>query len=101
MVRAGRAVKYDPANRAHDELPDDYLAHAAEVRTPTLLMTGADNRVFGDSNVACHATLEGLAPGRHRLAVLPGYGHQDVFMGKDAARETFPVIREFLEGARS
>ena len=101
MLRAGRAVKYDATNAAHRPLPDDYLADAGAVETPTLLLTGANNRVFADSNVVCHRELERRAPGRHRLHVFDGYGHQDVFMGRNAARDVFPVIRTFMESARA
>jgi hypothetical protein len=38
-----------------------------------------------------------VAPGRHRLHIFEGYGHQDVFMGKDVARDIFPTFLEFLE----
>lgn len=95
MVRAGRAVKFD--RRKHPELPADYLAGAAEVRTPVLLTTGADNRVFVDSNQVCYERLEAVAPGRHELEVFDGYGHQDVFMGRNAARDVFPRMLDFLK----
>jgi hypothetical protein len=29
--------------------------------------------------------------------VLPGYGHLDVFIGKDAARDVFPLMLEELD----
>jgi hypothetical protein len=40
--------------------------------------------------------LERSAPSRHSLHLLDGYGHLDVFMGRYAARDTFPVILEEL-----
>jgi lysosomal acid lipase/cholesteryl ester hydrolase len=101
MVRAGnRAVKYEPRNPKYDRLPDDYLAEAGGVTTPILFVTGADNRVFTDSNILCYRTMEELAPGRHSLHVFPGYGHQDVFMGKDVDRDIFPTFLEYLERQR-
>jgi cholesterol oxidase len=96
MLAAGRAVKYDPGEAKHRALPDDYLAGAADVTTPMLMTTGADNYVFADSNIACHAALEQVAPGRHELAVYPGYGHQDVFMGKNVATDIFPSMVDFM-----
>jgi hypothetical protein len=43
--------------------------------------------------------LEGFAPGRHEYHELPGYGHLDVFIGKHAARDVFPlIIDEFSRG---
>jgi cholesterol oxidase len=61
-----------------------------------MLTTGADNKVFADSNIVCHRRLEAIVPGRHELKVYPGYGHQDVFMGKDVARDIFPSMLDFL-----
>lgn len=97
QVRAGRAVKFDPRDARFAELPDDYLADAAQVSTPMLLTTGDRNRVFADSNVVCHERLEAVAPGRHELAIFPGYGHQDVFMGKHVDADVFPRILDFLK----
>jgi cholesterol oxidase len=96
MVFAGRAVKYDKTNSALSSLPDDYLAEAGDIETPVLLVTGTDNHVFTDSNVVCFGKLEALAAGRHQLALIPGYGHQDVFMGKSVAEDVFPTFLKFL-----
>ncbi|MGH8909487.1 MAG: alpha/beta fold hydrolase [Egibacteraceae bacterium] len=100
MVRAGRAVKYEPGNPKFDRLPDDYLQHAAEIETPILFMAGKDNRVFADSNIVCYERLERIVPGRHELHVFPGYGHQDPFMGKHVDRDIFPRLIEFIEKHR-
>lgn len=97
MVKSGnRAVKFEPGDARYARLPDDYLARAAEVQTPILFLQGQDNRVFADSNIRCHALMEERVPGRHRLRVVPGYGHQDIFIGKDAARDVFPHLVAFL-----
>ncbi|HEX8438793.1 alpha/beta fold hydrolase [Archangium sp.] len=100
MVRAGGAVKYDLGDSRLDHLPDNYFRFARDLQTPILLVTGEDNHVFTDSNVVCYRRLEALAPGRHSLEVIPGYGHQDVFMGKDCARAVFPRFLRFLEARR-
>jgi lysosomal acid lipase/cholesteryl ester hydrolase len=97
MVKAGRAVKYDPRDSALAALPSDYFERAAAVKTPVLCTTGIDNKVFTDSNVHCHERLEKITPGLHELAVFDGYGHQDVFMGKDVATDIFPRMLSFLE----
>jgi pimeloyl-ACP methyl ester carboxylesterase len=89
MVRAGRAVKYDAR---HTTLPDDLLADAAEVTTPILFLTGDQNRIFCDSNVVCHEWLEEVVPGRHTLEILPGYGHIDPVLGKDAHVDVYPKV---------
>jgi lysosomal acid lipase/cholesteryl ester hydrolase len=97
MVTAGRAVKYEPDNPRYEKLPDDYLENAGAITTPVQLVTGDANHVFTDSNVACWKALEQAAPGRHELEIIPGYGHQDVFMGKDASRDVFPRMLDFLK----
>ncbi|MCQ0010615.1 hypothetical protein [Actinomadura madurae] len=53
--------------------------------------------MFTDSNIVCHRALERIAPGRHELAILPGYGHQDVFMGKSIDIEVLPQVLDFLK----
>jgi cholesterol oxidase len=89
-------VKYDPGDRRYAELPDNYLQHAQEIETPVLFTTGEANNVFTDSNVECHRRLQELGCTQHELKVFPGYGHQDVFMGKDVARDVFPALLDFM-----
>jgi pimeloyl-ACP methyl ester carboxylesterase len=97
MIRAGsRPIKYEIGKPELAALPDDYFAYAREIETPVLLTTGADNKVFSDSNIVCHERLQGLGCKQHELKVYPGYGHQDVFMGKDVARDCFPAMLEFM-----
>jgi cholesterol oxidase len=101
MVKANNtAVKYDPQDPRYDALPDNYFQNAREIETPVLFMTGAENKVFTDSNIECHRRLERLVPGRHQLHVFPGYGHQDPFMGKHNDRDIFPRLVEFLDENR-
>ena len=74
----------------------NYLEHAKDINTPILFTQGQDNRVFADSNIRCHERLEKIVPGRHQLHVFPGYGHQDVFMGKNVHQDVFPRMIQFL-----
>lgn len=96
MVRAGRAVRLRPGEGRYRALPRDYLEHAGDIATPILFSTGVDNKVFTDSNLVCYRTLRELGCTQHEFAMFDGYGHQDVFMGKHAARDTFPRMVEFL-----
>jgi lysosomal acid lipase/cholesteryl ester hydrolase len=100
MVRAGKAVRFRPHRSEHRALPDDYLAHAAALETHVLFTTGSHNRVFTDSNVVCHERLADRGVRGHELRVFEGYGHQDVFMGRDAAQDVFGHVVEFLSRAR-
>jgi pimeloyl-ACP methyl ester carboxylesterase len=97
MVRAGHAVRFDPNDRRHADLPDNYLEKAAEVTTAMLLLTGDQNHVFTDSNIVCHRLLSEVVPGPCELAILPGYGHVDPFIGRNAHQDVFPRIGEFLK----
>ncbi len=101
MLKAGHAVKYQPGDPTLDRLPDDYLQYAVDIETPILFTTGADNRVFADSNIVCYERLAETVPGRHELQVFPGYGHQDPFMGKHVDRDIFPRFVEFIDKHRS
>ncbi|MCW2899471.1 MAG: AB-hydrolase associated lipase region [Streptosporangiaceae bacterium] len=94
MVRAGRAVRYD---RRREDLPADYLAAAGRITSPVLFLTGDRNNVFTDSNIVCHRELSKAAPDLHELELLPGYGHMDPFMGKDAHVDVFPRMVDFLK----
>jgi lysosomal acid lipase/cholesteryl ester hydrolase len=97
MLQAGsRPLKYEMGKPEHAALPDDYFAYAREIETPVLLTTGADNKVFADSNIVCHERLRALGCEQHELKIFPGYGHQDVFMGKDVARDCFPDMLDFI-----
>jgi lysosomal acid lipase/cholesteryl ester hydrolase len=101
MVKSDNyAVKYDPANPKYNRLPDNYFQYAKEITTPVLFMTGSDNRVFTDSNILAYKRLSLLVPGQHELHVFPGYGHQDVFMGKNVHVDIFPRLLEFLDKHR-
>ncbi len=97
MVRAGRAVKFDTSNPLHRALPDDYLEYAREIETPVLLITGRSNKIFTDSQLETHRTLQELGCTNTETHVYETYGHQDVFMGKDVAKEVFPRFLQFLE----
>jgi cholesterol oxidase len=98
MVKNNNTViKFAPDDPRYAALPDDYFRDAAEMTTPILFTLGQDNRVFVDSNLICHQRLEKIVPGRHQLQVFPGYGHQDVFMGKNVHEDTFPRMISFLK----
>lgn len=96
MVKAGHAVRYDPGDQRHSALPADYLADASAIAAPILFVTGDHNHVFTDSNIVCHELLSKASSTRHELEIIPGYGHQDTFAGKNAHRDVFPRMVDFL-----
>jgi pimeloyl-ACP methyl ester carboxylesterase len=93
-VDAGRLLSVD----ARPELPADFTAQPARTDARFAFLAGDQNACFlPASQRRTFEWFDRHAPGRHSLHVLPGYGHLDVFMGKDAARDTFPTIIDELE----
>jgi pimeloyl-ACP methyl ester carboxylesterase len=97
IVAAGHAVRYDPADPRHADLPADYLDGAGGVDTPILFLTGDQNHVFPQANAVCHQTLDALTPGLHELEIFPGYGHFDTLTGKNVHIDVFPKVVDFLK----
>ncbi|MBN1309544.1 MAG: alpha/beta fold hydrolase [Chitinispirillaceae bacterium] len=96
MVKAGRAVKYNLGNPLYDELPDEYLPHHGTVTTPMLLISGTNNRIFPGSNKATFNWMRAKGMKNVFYQEIPGYGHQDVFMGKNADNDVFRNIAAFI-----
>jgi hypothetical protein len=93
-VEAGRLVAVD----ARPELPADFVAQPPRTQARFAFFAGELNACFAaESQRRTHAWFEAREPGRHRLHVLPGYGHLDVFMGARAGEDVFPAMLEELE----
>jgi triacylglycerol lipase/cholesterol oxidase len=102
MTQLGKAVKMHPDDPQYARLPADYLAAAAKVTTPILFITGDRNKVFENSNVTAYEALKKSQPeDRNELRMLPGYGHQDPFMGKNNHQDVFPYLVEWIEKHRT
>ncbi len=79
-------------------LPEDFVAQPPRSDARYSFFAGALNQCFAaESQRRTHAFFEDWQPGRHALHVLPGYSHLDVFMGRAAARDVFPLMLEELE----
>lgn len=101
MARKQLAVKMRPNDPRYDRLPNNYLDHAAAIDTPVLYITGQHNRVFLDSQVLTFDTIAKIKPDhRNELRVIPGYGHQDTFQGKNCHEDVFPILLDFIERQR-
>jgi cholesterol oxidase len=103
MTKRGVAVAMNPTDPRYASLPRNYMNRVAELDLPPILfVTGNHNRVFTDSNIVCYEALNRLDPGNaNELAIFEGYGHQDVFMGMNCDRDTFPRFTEFIGRHRS
>lgn len=81
-----------------DQLPEDYIASKPKTNARISFFTGEQNLCFlPESQMKTYHYFNHLEPGRHTLHKLPQYSHLDVFMGKDAARDVFPLMVEELE----
>lgn len=92
-VHHGSLVSFDHK----DKLPGDIAAAAPKTKARFALFAGEDNLCFlPDSQSRTFQYLNS-----HRdfdtLQIVPGYGHLDMFMGKNAARDVFPLMLAELD----
>jgi hypothetical protein len=93
-VAKGRLVSVE----GHDELPGDFTAQPPATDARFVFFTGLENRCFlPESQVRTFRWFEDHDPGKHALHELRGYSHLDVFMGRHAARDVFPLMLTELE----
>jgi hypothetical protein len=93
-VNAGRMVGY----QALPGLPDDYTAIEPQTNARWHFLAGKRSGCFlPQSQQASHAHIEKHRPGSATIHTLPDYSHLDVFIGKRAAREVFPLVLQELD----
>jgi len=93
-VSAGHllAVEY------HDQLPRDFVAQPPQTDARFVFFAGRENRCFlPQSQVETFRWFDHHQPGKHAVHELDGYSHLDVFMGKNASRDVFPLMLDELE----
>jgi hypothetical protein len=96
-IKAGSLVSVE----GRPELPENLTAQPPQTDARFVFLAGELNACFlPESQRRTHEWFERQAPGRHGLHVFERYSHLDVFMGKDAARDTFPVILDELSDGR-
>jgi len=92
-ARAGHLVSV----RGYPELPASFVDVAPPEGTRFAFFAGKDNRVFvPESQIETFEWFERHEPGRHRLHLVEGYGHLDMFMGSNSARDVFPTMIDEL-----
>jgi pimeloyl-ACP methyl ester carboxylesterase len=79
-------------------LPSDFTAAAPKTAARFAFIAGARNACFSwQSQQASFDWFERQRRNYHALQVLGDYGHLDVFIGKQAARDTFPILLAELD----
>ena len=80
-----------------DLLPASFVGQAPKTQARFVFLGGELNDCFvPESQARTFDFFERYAPGRNAFYELAGYGHLDVFIGKNAARDIFPLIIDEL-----
>jgi hypothetical protein len=80
------------------DLPATFASAPPRTDARIVLIAGQENRCFlSESQERTYDFLARVGTGEYALHVFPEYGHLDVFMGKDAARDVFPTITAELD----
>ena len=83
------------------ELPDNFVASPSRTDARVALFAGEKNLCFlPESQVKTYEYLDSITRNYHTLNVIPGYGHLDIFLGKNAAEDVFPLIAKELDEPR-
>ena len=97
MARSIDAGHLVPTGKYPDVLPASFVGQAPKTQARFVFLGGELNDCFvPESQARTFDFFERYAPGRHAFYELAGYGHLDVFIGKNAARDTFPLIIDEL-----
>jgi len=90
-LREGHVVAADGA--------DVYLPATDNLRLPISFLHGENNRLFKPegSQLTYDYLREKNGDDLYTRTVVPGYAHMDLFIGKDAARDVYPVITAELD----
>ena len=82
-------------------LPEDFAAREPQTKARIAFFAGKENRCFLPvSQLESHRHFCSFGRRDHTLHVIPGYSHLDVFIGKNAARDVFPLmLKELDQGA--
>lgn len=77
----------------YDVLPESFIAEAPRTDARIVFLGGERNACFTAEGMArTYDFFDRHAPGRHMFQQVAGYGHLDVFIGKNAASDILPLI---------
>jgi cholesterol oxidase len=91
IVNKGKAVDHRGG--------DVYLPHVDRLRIPILFLAGDQNRIFvpATSRHTYNWLVKANGPQLYKRTILHDYAHLDGFIGRDAARDVYPLMLEHLE----
>lgn len=93
-IKAGHLV----STGAFDDIPQNLIAQAPKTDARMVFLAGANNNCFlPESQARTFDFVDKTAPGKHSFHELANYGHLDVFIGRDASTEIFPLIVDELK----
>ena len=93
-IRKGHLVAVD----GRSDLPRDFAAQEPQTTARFAFIAGLNNRCFlAESQRRTFEFFDSRHKNYHTLRMIPNYGHLDVFFGKDAWRDAFPIMIEELE----
>lgn len=80
------------------ELPEDFVAQPPQTDARFAFFAGEKNLCFlPQSQVKTFEYFDSYRKNYHSLHIVPDYGHLDIFMGKNAAKDIFPLILAELD----
>ncbi len=93
-LKKGNLVAYEK----NHGMPTDYAEVKPKTKARFAFLAGKENVCFkAVSQEKAYDHFNQLQKNYHTLHILPGYSHLDVFIGKDAHRDIFPIILEELD----
>lgn len=101
MIKLKETVPYQLKEQFYDLPKSYYQSLKHHTLPPTLLIAGKENRIFPGSNKLSFNRIQKDFPGQEiKYLEFEGYGHQDIFIGKNSATDIFPSILDFLNKHR-
>jgi len=74
-------------------LPASFVDSSPKTHARIAFIAGQQNECFTwQSQQNTYNYFNQIRPNYHTLHVIPEYGHLDIFIGKNAARDTFPIL---------
>ncbi|WP_344736214.1 alpha/beta hydrolase [Microbacterium awajiense] len=97
LTQITRILREDHAVSADGE--HSYVADASRMTTPIAFIHGEHNRLFlpEGSRLTYEWLRESSDPALYTRHVIPDYSHMDCFIGKDAARDVYPLVTAQLD----